>query len=143
MSQYSTPAYVLATLIKNAGHIQEHDSVDPIWPYFLSRQPDDPTQCVTLYNAAPRLDGRNMDGTRITHPGVQIRSRASKETHAYEILRVIGDYTDTILREDVTVESVAYRVQNTTLTSGILPLGSTEDKNHQFTLNLIMTLIRS
>ena len=86
------------------------------------------------------MDGRLTDGEVIEHPGLQLRVRHRKPEVARQKIVDAVRVIDAALRTQVEVAESAYRVDNISRTSNVIPLGVQEDQMQHFTVNMIVTI---
>lgn len=109
------------------------------WPSYVSKEPDTPDNCITIFDTEDVLEGRFMtSGQKQQHEGFQIRIRSVNYSTGHSKCRSIVNTLDTdVLRYDLTIDSIPYRIQSITRLSGILHLGdeSPSSKRQLFTIN--------
>lgn len=93
-----SPAKVIAALLKATPGFATG------WSVFYSNEPDTPDNCVTVFDTGADREDRQMDGTEVVHPTVQVRVRAS-------------DY-DTGWAKGEAVQTVMQAVRNTAVAVG-------------------------
>lgn len=147
MTLTTAPSLIIeALLISN--NLGSDASVNPLeeWPIYISHEPDDTKaqdEVITIYDTQGSSDGRSMQtGDRFQHEGLQIRVRSKKYNNAYARIKLISDFFDQLLREPIIVDSVNYLIQNISIASPILALGTEKGTKRRqlFTLNIAVTI---
>ena len=145
------PAMLLKQLLINNslgvdGEKIKKSDIDSDWPIYVSHEPDGKEikdDIITIYDTAGAKDGRLMEGPIVQHPGNQVRVRSRSYTEGWARARLIFNLFETVVRTPVIVESIAYNIQNISLSSSILPLGIPKDDTKRrdlFTLNALLTI---
>jgi hypothetical protein len=133
-----SPADIIRQLLILKGTGADPDSANPVWPVYQSMEPSVPDNCITVYNTAPKSDGRSMiDGEDMHHYGMQIRVRGVDEPTAYvkaEAMHIA--MTEKSYADKVTVDTITYVVHcladNTVLNVG---KDAPNSKRHLYTIN--------
>ncbi len=134
-----SPDQIIQYLIRDLGLGTLPEDNDT-WPIFCSRVIEDPDNQIATVRTAGILQGRRQPtGEVIEHYGVQITVRGT--THligSAKIQTIATTFSESVLRDSVTVDSSVYAVQSITIASGPIPLGdeSPESKRQIFTLNI-------
>ena len=145
MTLTTAPAIIIRQLLldNDLASIENKDDPKP-FPIKVSHEPDQPDDIITVYDQPGSDDGRFMQtGERVQHEGVQVRVRSKVYLTGYARLKSIADFFDTILREEIIVDSINYLIQNISRTAPILPLGVEKRGTQQrelFTLNILVTI---
>lgn len=138
-----SPADVVRYLMRDLGLGVLPSSGGP-WPVFVGNEPDNPDNCLTLYDTAPTLGGRiQATGEYVEKHGIQIRLRAKNHVDGYQKSREITEALDTLAyRDTVTINGASYLVHALHRTSGIIEVGfdSPVSKRLLFTVNYLVTL---
>ena len=142
------PSEILRQLliIKGLGVLPStREKTDP-WPVYISHEPDgdeEDTNLITIYDVSGVKDGRLMTGSLVQHPGCQIRIRSRPFLVGWSRAKAIFELFESVLREELVIDTITYSIQNISITSPILPLGIMEDdtkKRDIFTLNVLLTI---
>lgn len=124
------------------------------WPIFVSSEPDQPDNAITIYDTQGTLNGRfNIDGEVQEHFGIQVRVRATSQVEGASIvapylvghrkITEIAEAFDQTLREtQVTVNGINYTIHNMSRTSGVINLGTPTDNRNRnlLTINYLATI---
>ena len=110
---------------------------------YVGSEPSSPDNCITVYDTAPKDDGRSMiDGETFHHYGLQVRVRAKDYRTGYRKAEEIHVTLDEEVRANVVhIDSVKYIVDaigGTTLMT--LGRDSATTKRSLFTVNALMAL---
>jgi hypothetical protein len=137
----STPAEVIRQLLLDLS--LGFESGD--WSVYVSFLPDRPDSAICVYDTMGRQDGRIMaTGEQIEHPGVQVRVRGQNYIETHAKATAIARALDLQMRTEVVISTEeAYRLDNVSRTSPIIPLGVEEEgdrRRHNFTINAVLTL---
>lgn len=142
----TTPAHVLAKLLRDLGlGIASNGTLTP-WQVFVSSQPDQPDKVITVFNTTGRDHGRiQWDGERQGMEGAMIRVRADKESVAWVKVNAIDQHLSrSVANRIVNLDGVNYYVQSITRTGGINSIGYDEgNKLRVFTLNVLAFIRQS
>lgn len=111
------------------------------WPGYVGHMPKMPDNAVCVYDTAGWRTGRiQKTGESLSKPGWQVRVRAAGHREGVTKMHEIQNALDGILRDPVTIDSVAYTVQATTQVGTVIPIGlEPEGTRTQFTLNGTIT----
>lgn len=112
------------------------------WSIFVSSEPDEPDNCLTIYNNRGTLQGRiHETGETVQHYGFQTKIRGKTDAVASAKGRQLMGVYDGILRYLITVDGQALRIQSITIRSPLLPMGQ-ESKNRRqlYVFNAIATI---
>lgn len=137
-----TAADVLRYLLVNLG-LGTLPTASGSWPIGVDHEPDKPDNAITIYDTAPKMQGRRMtDGIMQEHYGVQIRVRCI--AHATGVAKAQAFVTaldQTIENNSITVGSDTYIVYAVTRTTGVLSIGREPQTNRPlFTINAVVAL---
>ncbi len=142
-------ADVIAQLLIDLG-IGTDPTANGDWPIYVSEEPNEPDNVITVFATVGTQDGRTMiDGEVQEHEGIQIRVRSAgydTGNRKADELKIAIDQT--IERDTVQVASVIgtgtldYFVQAVSRVSGPLSLGKETPTSHRnvFTINAIVAL---
>lgn len=113
------------------------------WPVFVSAEPGDPDNCLTLFDTPWRGDGRSMiDGEAWHHHGFQVRVRSATHKEGFARASAIHEGLDQDVHDDiVTLDGTRYLVHAVSGTN-ILCLGKNvpHTKRSLFTINGLTTI---
>lgn len=138
---YNSPAELVRWSIANDG-LGSYPSEGDVWPVFVGHMPDEPDNCICVYDTTGTVDGRlQQDGKSIEHPGIQVRVRAIDHPTGYPKITNIRNHLDSVLRQGVVIGVYQYTIQAITLTGGVQTLGQEPDGERRvnFTINGILT----
>jgi len=140
-----SPAYILAQYLINEGLvIDPQDSGD--WPVYVGMLPDDENvkdNIVACMDTEPLKDGRIFeDGENIWHYGFQTLVRAVRYNTAYEKAEELAENLETVNRDEITISSSTYRIDNVSQTTGAVSLGQEDGSRRRqlFSTNFLVTL---
>jgi hypothetical protein len=138
-----SPADIMRQLIEDLS-LGADPSGTASWPIYSSREPNDPDDCITLYDTSGDLqDTHQKDGEVQEFHGIQLRIRSSDPATGYAKARALAVALDeTILQDCVTLGSNIYAVYSVTRKSGVIPLGkeSPTSMRNLFTINAVVRL---
>lgn len=141
MSNYfSLPEIARRLLIDKNGGTELNGS----WPIYVGFLPDSPAQAIVIYDTAGLPDGRIMQGSKIEHPGLQIRIRAGTYSVAAARANVLKNIVDAIRRESVDMDGeTTYLIENISRVGTPINLGPEDEtgsnRRFNFTLNAVVT----
>ncbi len=125
-------------------------TIDGTWPIYVTEEPDNPDNVITVYDTVGTSDGRTQfDGEQQIHHGVQVRVRSTTHHPGYDKANDIAVGLDeTILRDTVGVASVfgtgtaQYFVDSVSRKGDVISLGreSPNSKRTIFTINATVAL---
>lgn len=131
-------ARILAQLIVDLGIGTVFNSGQN-WATHWSKEPDQPDNSITVYDATTQDDGRTMtDGERQEHPGWQVRVRATTHELGYRKAREIAlKFDQVVLYNLVTIDSKIYLVHCINRRTDVFSLGEEMgvSKRKLFTFN--------
>lgn len=114
------------------------------WPVFVSVEPSDPDNCITLFDTTWRGDGRSMiDGETWHHYGFQVRVRAATHKIGFAKASAIHEGFDMdVLDMTVTLDGTSYLVQSVTGTD-VVKFGQNvpDTKRHLFAVNALAPIL--
>ena len=139
-----SPAQILRVLLLELSD-GTSPSEDVDWPIYVSAEPDQPDNCITLYDTTPQDDGRAMfDGETWHHHGIQVRVRATDHPTGWVKAEALHTSLDEdIYRNTVTLDAATYTVSGVYKTL-LLILGkdSPRTKRSLFTINCFTSITR-
>lgn len=118
-------------------------SSDTDWPCHIGSMPDSADVSVCLYDTAAMKDGRLMDGETIDHPGIQVKIRCKDYQVGWRKISAISASLDFLNREEITIDSETYLIENMNRASSIMPMGIAKDdtkRRYLFSVNYTMTI---
>lgn len=140
-----SPAYIMSQFFIDEGIvIDPQDSGD--WPIYVGVLPDDENvkdDIVACMDTEPLKDGRLFDnGENIWHFGFQIMIRAINYNTAYDKADELSISCESIDRDEITIGSTTYRLDNVSQTTGIIGLGQEDSSRRRqlFSVNFLVTL---
>lgn len=120
------------------------DSQSADWSVFVSSEPDEPDESITVYDTANVLEGRvQPTGETQEQHGIQIRVRAATYATGWAKANAIANQLDTqVLREIIVLGAATYHVHSVDRTSGPFHIGkeSPTSKREVFTINATCSL---
>jgi hypothetical protein len=139
----ASAADVVRYLLITKGYGSDPDA-SPVrsWPIYVASEPDGEDvqdDVITIYDTTGKLGPRNSpEGTRSSHPGIQVRVRASTHPIGFAKARAIATALDKeCTQQSIDVGADTYIVNAVTRTTEVIPLGkdATTGKRSVFTLN--------
>ena len=140
-----SPAYIIAQYFIDEGLLVD-PSASGDWPVYVGVLPDENDvnhDAVGSIDTAPVKDGRVMEGGEVIfHEGVQLLLRATAYNSGYAKMNDLKDALELINRDTITISSSSYRLDNITLTSGIVTIAQEDGSKRRslFSLNFLVTL---
>ena len=139
-----SPAEILKTfLIDEMSPVVTDPTLNQAWPIYISEMPDQPDECVTVYDTPGTTDGMiHRTGAEVVHPGLQFKIRSVKYTDgwakAYALVKALT-ITDPNF---VMIGGNAYTILCLKMTSSILPIGYEQGTKRRelFTVNYLVTI---
>ena len=132
-----SPADIIGQLLIDLAIGTDSQSAD--WSVFIQSEPDEPDECITVYDTANVLQGRvQPTGETQEQHGIQIRVRAGTYPTGWAIANSICVKLDTQVNRDiVTIEGSTYNVHSVDRTSGPFHIGKDAPlgKREVFTIN--------
>lgn len=136
----SSPATVVTAFLVSQGYATK-PSLGQAWPCSIGTLPDTPDNHLALADYGGVLDGRQMSGTNIKHPLIQVRVRATDYNTAYQKALDIQTLLETVKNTSVMVSEGAATLISATLTSPLMYMGQEEKNRRQhFTINIQVTI---
>lgn len=137
-----SPAKVIQWLLIDLGLATDPED-EQDWPAFSPNEPDEPDNCITVYDTAEKADGRIMnDGEVARHWGFQVRIRAvDQPTGRTKAEAIRHTFDEGVTYRAVTVGAKQYLVHGIYGTN-MLPLGKEvpKTKRRLFTINGTTTI---
>jgi hypothetical protein len=138
-----TPAYIIRQFCINELLVGDNNASE--WPSFVSSLPtyeEVGNDAVCFTNIEPVLLGRIIrDGSHPERYGVQIRFRAFDSEAAWKKGRDVQDALDSLLRESITIDSVAYVIGDANRSTSLLPMGyEDETRLYHIATNYTITI---
>jgi len=103
---------------------------DPVsnsnWPIFVADEPDEPDNCITIYDTEGTNKGREMvGGVQLGYLGIQVRVRAlNHKTYGHPRTNLIAKTLDEIIdMKSITIEGTTYIVEAFSRTGTVNYLG--------------------
>ncbi len=144
-----SPAEVIRALLVASGLTSDPPApptAPSAWPCYATNEPSTPDDCVTVYDTAGRMDGRDMvDGQQNIHRGVQVRVRSTDHPTGYQKAEAVAVWLDEGVNQAVvTISSNSYLVFCVNRTGDVLVLGKNVPgtKRSLFTINLVAPIRR-
>ncbi len=151
-----SPAEVVRQLLVDEGLCTDHgpalEAAAP-WPAYATNEPDNPDDCVTVFDTQGQDDGRVMsDGQLQQHYGVQVRVRSASHgpVGGWRKAREIRTgLSKEVYRQDVTVTdedgtASRYMVHALTRIGMVLPIGRDKPSSHRdvYTINMTVVVVQ-
>ena len=142
-----SPAYIIKKYLVGEGLLVEPgDSGD--WPAYVGILPDGKpdevkNDIVACMDTSPVKDGRIMGtGENILHYGVQILLRSTAYNTGYAKMEALRASLESVNRDTIIISANTYRLENVTLTTGVVVVGQEEGSKRRelFSLNFLVTL---
>lgn len=112
------------------------------WPIHMA-EPDQPDNCITMYDTEGRDFGRIRGGERQVMEGFQVKVRGVDHKTGYDKSNDIAQIMDTgVGNSTLTIDGTTYIVHTISRTSGVLILGKeiALSKRNLFTINAVVSL---
>lgn len=141
-----SPAYIVQQYLIDEGiAIDPSVDADANWAAFVGVLPDGDKvdhDCMGVFDTSPLRDGRVMSGDTLYHYGVQVLLRSSDYNAGYAKADAIQTALEAVSRDNITIDSTTYRLDNINPTTGIVTLGQEEGTKRRtvFSLNFLVTL---
>ena len=142
-----SPAYIMSKYFIDEGLLDDPTGSSPDWPVYVGALPDGnltDNDAVGCLDTTPVKDGRVMeDGDNIFHHGIQLILRSLAYNTGYAKIDELKENLETVNRDTVTVDGDTFRLDNVTLSTGIVTLGQEDEgskRRELFTLNFLVTL---
>lgn len=132
----SSPAAILTEALRRHFEVDDFQK----WQYAIGTQPDEPDESITLYESDPIIAAKAMRGHLNIKPGVQIRVKGTTYPKAWNKAEAIRLWCASVLNSKVMLDQRPYVIHAIQILNGPLPLGMTETRMHEFTVNVVLTL---
>lgn len=139
-----SPAQIIQQMMIDLGEGTD-GSPNNSWPIFATVEPNDPDNCITVYDTQGTDDGRTMtDGRAEEHHGIQVRVRAYDHSTGYVKTKAIRNDFETLQNKQVSLDLQLYLVECVNKIGDVLPLGqdAPDSKRRAFTLNVVTPITR-
>jgi hypothetical protein len=114
------------------------------WPIYYSQEPDQPDNCITIYDTSGIQHGRVMPTQEmIEHHGIQVRIRSqSKDAGHLKAQAVVVAMDQLSFMRGVTIDTSHYTVQTIVRKGSILSLGKESPNSNRllFTVNAVVAI---
>lgn len=137
-----SPADILSTVLV-ALSLGTDPTLGGAWPVFVAHEPNEPDNCITVFNSVGRTAGRTMfDGEVQEHHGFQVRIRSRDHLVGYTQARLIATTMDTTLYDNMAaVGASSYLVHSTSRNGDVIALGKEPNsKRELFVINAVASL---
>lgn len=115
------------------------------WPAYATAEPNDPDNCVTIYDTQGMDDGRTMtDGEAWIHPGIQVRVRSKNQSVGFSKANSIRAAFCQVNSRQVSCDTSLYNVECVTHIGQILNVGQdvSPSKRRVHTLNVTTVITK-
>jgi len=139
-----SPAQIIQQMMIDLG-VGTDGSLNNAWPIFSTEEPDDPDNCITVYDTTGSDDGRSMvDGKSMQHHGIQVRIRSYDHQTGYVKAREIRSAFEGVLNKQTSIETNLYLVECINKIGDVLCLGQDvpASKRRVFTLNVVTPITK-
>ena len=138
------PSQIIARLIIDLALGTLPTTTATTWPVYVSNEPTNPDNAITVYDTMPVNDGRVMQGELQYHYGFQVRARSTTYLIGWLKLNNIQESLSEVDHEVITISGVQYLIHCVSGFSGVIALGTEapESKRELFTLNALVTITR-
>lgn len=139
-----SPAQIIQQMMIDLG-VGTDGSLNNAWPIFSTEEPDDPDNCITVYDTTGSDDGRSMvDGKSMQHHGIQVRVRSYDHQTGYVKAREIRSAFEGVLNKQTSLETNLYLVECINKIGDVLCLGQDvpASKRRVFTLNVVTPITK-
>lgn len=138
MTLTNSPADILRWLLVYL--VQGTDPADAdAWPVYVSSEPNQPDNCITVYDTQGQDDGRSMrDGELYAHPGFQVLVRSQDHVAGWQKATAIRTaLAMEVLRLTLAVGPSTYLIQCISHIGQVLAIGkdAPSSKRSLFTVN--------
>ena len=145
-----SPSQILVKALIDAEHGVEVPVIGttmPDWACYMNYMPDsehEANNILCIFDTAGLIDGRSQRAREIIdHPGWQVRLRSKNYSIGYAKATAIAKFFDNVLRLEVILEEITYRVQGIHRTGTPIPIGqypNDRKRREQFSLNGTCTI---
>jgi hypothetical protein len=133
------PSLILLRYLQSIDALDEYDGTE--WPTRLNAMPQEPDNCVSIYDTSGILDGRLMDGENIEHYGIQVRFRGNDYESTWNKINQINKVLEILTNYSLVINTKTYIIMNISKTSPVVNLGQeTDGRRWLFTINYLMTI---
>lgn len=140
------PSLIIATFLETEGVFKRPAATNE-FSLFINFSPDDIDGLVKddigiIYDIAGIKDGRQMEGTNIFHPGLQLSVRSRVQSVGWDKLIEASRALEILSNKEVLVRNGVYTLQNVSATSPLFFLGLEEGTKRRFlfTQNFLATI---
>jgi hypothetical protein len=106
------------------------------WPVYVNDLPDEPGNCIGVFDTVGTQDSRTMRGNTQDRPGVQIRVRGTGHQVAYVRAYLLESLVDTIQRTLVSMDSGnTYQIDVFSRSGPIVRMGPDDEGRANFSIN--------
>ena len=109
-----SPAAILRTYFLDKRIVSDQPGTRN-FPVYLSTEPEEPENCITIYDQGLLEDGRLMEGELIEHPECSIRIRSKSYSEGWTQLNTIAKTIEDTVWKILSIKSRRYRIQSITL----------------------------
>lgn len=134
---FHTPAYIVRTMMIDMD-LGAVPSTSAVWPIYVSQEPSDPDNVITVYDTVGVKQGRIMfNGEVLERYGIQVRVRSANHVDGYVKADTVKIALDKdVYRRKVQVDDTVYRLHAFTRPGAPLSLGKQpETRRDLFTIN--------
>jgi hypothetical protein len=114
------------------------------WPALIAHLPDDPVECVAIYDTAPVTEGRLLAGGLVQRWGIQVRARAHpNEGYAVGWAKItrINRFLMGVINVATVVDGVTFVAQSIAHDTGPYFIGiDDQTRYNNFTLNVLANI---
>jgi hypothetical protein len=139
----NSPAQIISQLLIDLS-LGSAPADNDVWPIRFSGEPKSPDNVITVTDTVGKQDGRfQVDGQRQSHPGFQVRIRATNHVIGYAKAQTIAIALDeSVQLAGVTVDGNTYRVYSISRVGDVFDLGKNHPTNNLnlFTINAVASL---
>lgn len=156
MSLIHSPEEIIGSLLVDQGKavFDVREIEYPVWKWklLINIMPDDPYKVLAIYGTQGIADGRSQEsGEQFEHYGFSLMARAEDPPMCHNMLRILKDYFETVLRAEVVIPQQeidggtfiaagTYRIHQITRTSPILSAGQDDKRRFMFSLNCMTSI---
>lgn len=139
-----SPADIVGALLVALGYGASPPATP--WPIYVTSEPDQPDECMTVVDREGRDHGREMVlGERQEHRGVQVMVRSKSSRAGYEKAAAVAIAFDEVVRSNqVVLDGTPYIVRSIMRTTQVLPLGrdGAASGRERFSINALVSVRR-
>jgi hypothetical protein len=134
----ASPAEVLRVLFVNLG-LGSDPASNSAWPIYVSNEPSDPDDCITLYDlVGAKYERAQPTGEVLGFDGFQVRVRSTDYPTGYTRADAIHTaLAETVYQNTVTLGASKFYVHDINRIGDVIPLGvdNPRSKRNLFTIN--------